>query len=248
MSEHAGMVWRAVRPHGDRRTAARGLLLMLAIAVVAGCSSHGGGTAVAVPAAVRNSDSAPLPALTRPATGWNGWQPPSPTPKPNITLTDTAGQPFNLQVETRGVVTLFYMGYTHCPDACPTTMAELAHVLTALPPAVANQIKVVFVTTDPARDTPSVLRAWLGQFNPQFIGLTGSEQQIAQLSQDVDMPPPQRQSGAGSAGYGVVHASVVWAFDRQDNLAHLLYPEGTSSGAFTHDLTRLVQAGWQASP
>jgi len=104
MSEHARMVWRAVRPHGDRRTAALVLLLMLAIAVVAGCSSHGGGTAVAVPAAVRNSDSAPLPALTRPATGWNGWQPSSPTPKPNITPTDTAGRPFRPVGQGRATV------------------------------------------------------------------------------------------------------------------------------------------------
>ena len=248
MSEHAEMAMRALRPHGGRRIVAGGLLLMLAVVVVAGCSGHGGAAAAAVPAAARNTDSAPLPGLTRPATGWSGWQPPSPTPKPNITLTDTAGQPFNLKVETTGFVTLFYMGYTHCPDACPTTMAELAHVLATLPPAVANRIKVVFVTTDPARDTPAVLRVWLDQFNPHFIGLTGSMQQIAQLSQDVDMPPPQRQSGAGSAGYGVVHASVVWAFDGQDNLAHLIYPEGTRSGAFAHDLTRLVQAGWQTSP
>jgi len=243
MSKYAEMAMRAPRPHGGRRTAARGLLLMLAIAMVAGCSSHV--SAAAVPAAVRTTVNAPL---TRSATVWNGWQQPSPTPKPNITLTDTAGQPFNLQVKTKGVVTLFYMGYTHCPDACPTTMAELAHVLTTLPPALANQIKVVFVTTDPARDTPSVLRAWLDQFNPNFVGLTGSMQQIDQLSRDVGMPLPQRQSGAGSADYGVVHASVVWAFDRQDNLAHLVYPEGTRSGAFAHDLMRLVQAGWQPSP
>jgi len=264
MGELAGMARQAARTPGDRGrrrvapltrpavtmgTVAGGLLLMLMVIVMAGCSGHGGATAAAAsPAARGDTDSAPLPAVARAATGWNGWQPLSPTPKPNITLTDTTGQPFDLQGETNNVVTLFYMGYTHCPDACPTTMAEFAHVLATLPPAIANQIKVVFVTTDPVRDTPSVLRAWLDQFNPRFIGLTGSVQQIAQVSEDVGMPPPQPESIQGTGGYQVIHASVVWAFDRQDNLAHLIYPEGTSSQAFALDLTRLVEMGWEPAP
>jgi cytochrome oxidase Cu insertion factor (SCO1/SenC/PrrC family) len=98
-----------------------------------------------------------------------------PLPKPNVVLTDTAGARFDLRSKTQGHVTLLFFGYTHCPDICPVHMAYLASALKKLPASSAEQFRVVFVTTDPTRDTPKALRAWLDHFDKHFIGLTGSE-------------------------------------------------------------------------
>src|SRR5215467_7915591 len=81
-----------------------------------------------------------------------------PLPKPRFTLTDTAGVPFDFWRETQGYVTLLFFGYARCPDQCPLHMANIAVSLKKIPTAVADQVKVVFVTTDPARDSPTVLR------------------------------------------------------------------------------------------
>ena len=161
-------------------------------------------------------------------------------PKPNFTLTDTSGQPFNLQKDTAGYVTLLYFGYTHCPDICPTQMADMAIGLSKVPSAVRAQVKVVFVTTDPNRDTPSVIRAWLNAFNPSFIGLTGTVAQIDAAEQTVGMPPATVEPIAGTTNYSVDHAAWVIAFTK-DNLAHAIYPAGITASVWSHDLPRLVK-------
>src|ERR1700757_3986387 len=83
-----------------------------------------------------------------------------PLPKPRFVLTDTSGAPFDFWNRTVGSVTLLFFGYTYCPDQCPTHMANIGAALKKLPPGVADQVKLVFVTTDPARDTPVELRGW----------------------------------------------------------------------------------------
>src|SRR5690349_22333459 len=98
--------------------------------------------------------------------------------KPNFALTDTSGSVFNFREQTEGTVTLLFFGYTYCPDQCPMHMANLGAALKKLPAGIANQIRLVFVTTDPERDTPTVLRRWLDLFDRRFIGLTGSERAI----------------------------------------------------------------------
>jgi protein SCO1/2 len=73
--------------------------------------------------------------------------------KPDFTLNDTASEPFDFRTETEGFVTLLFFGYTYCPDVCPIHMANIGAVLATLPPGIANQVKVVMVSTDPNRDT-----------------------------------------------------------------------------------------------
>ncbi|HEY7573705.1 MAG TPA: SCO family protein, partial [Thermoanaerobaculia bacterium] len=85
-------------------------------------------------------------------------------PKPDFTLTDTEGGPFDFRARTDGFVTLLFFGYTHCPDVCPVHMANIAAVLADLDYADRARIRVVFVTTDPERDTPGRLREWLDRF------------------------------------------------------------------------------------
>src|ERR1022692_3780305 len=92
-----------------------------------------------------------------------------PLPKPKFVLTDTSGAPFDFWSRTQGSVTLLFFGYTDCPDQCPMHMANIGIALKKLPPGIAGQVQLVFVTTDPARDTPRELRRWLDNFDKHFV-------------------------------------------------------------------------------
>jgi protein SCO1/2 len=165
-------------------------------------------------------------------------------PKPDFTLTDTSGQTFNLRAQTAGDVTLLYFGYTHCPDICPTHMANIAAAMRKLPPSVTSQIKVVFVTTDPARDTPTVLRTWLDHFGPAIIGLTGTVDQVHAAETASGLPDSVTES-LGNGNYAVDHAAAVLAFT-SDNLDHVVYPAGYVESDWVNDLPKLVR-GWSTS-
>lgn len=169
-----------------------------------------------------------------------------PLPKPEVTLTATDGSPFNLRRATDGFVTLVFFGYTHCPDICPVHMANLGSVLASLDPRVTERIKVIFVTTDPRRDTPVVLRAWLDHFSRSFIGLVGDSITLAGAQESLKLAPAViEKAAAADTGYGVGHSSLVVAFTA-DNLAHVVYPFGTRQEDWAHDLPELVRRGWGA--
>jgi protein SCO1 len=167
-----------------------------------------------------------------------------PLPKPKVTLTDTSGAPFDLWLKTQGYVTLLFFGYTHCPVECPLHMANIATALEQMPKGFAEQVKVVFVTTDPARDSPGVLRSWLDHFDRRFIGLTGSEAAI-EAAQRAAGIPSARKTALVNKDYEVGHASFVLAYTK-DNLAHLIYPGGVAPVAWAHDLPRLVKEVWSS--
>src|SRR5437016_14673800 len=115
------------------------------------------------------------PRADRPEATYRGALVTPPLPKPGFVLTDTSGAPFDFWNRTQGSVTLLFFGYTYCPDQCPMHMANLGVALKKLPPGIADQVKLIFVTTDPGRDTPVQLRRWLDNFDKHFVGLTGSE-------------------------------------------------------------------------
>src|SRR5579871_795606 len=117
-----------------------------------------------------------------------------PLPKPGFLLTDTTGAPFDFRNRTQGSVTLLFFGYTYCPDQCPMHMANIGMALKKLPPGIADQVKLVFVTTDPARDTAPVLRRWLDLFDRRFIGLTGTEAAIDQVQRVTGVPVASKNS------------------------------------------------------
>jgi len=193
--------------------------------------------------ALRSSGGSSASGALPHAKGLDGVLQDPPVPKPNFTLTDTSGHPFNLQGQTAGDVTLLYFGYTHCPDICPTQMANIALGLKHESASVRSHIKVVFVTTDPHRDSPQVLREWLDNFNPSFIGLTGSDQQITAAEASVGMPPSEVEP-LGGGNYSVDHAAWVLAFTL-DNQAHAIYPAGfDTASVWSHDMSRLVT--WRA--
>jgi protein SCO1 len=124
-------------------------------------------------------------------------------------------------------------------------MATTAGALRRLAPAARQRIMVVFVTVDPARDTPPVLRDWLGHFDPSFIGLTGTLPQI-ELAELAARAAPSTFEPDGKGAYGVDHGGDVVAYT-PDDLAHLEYPGGVSAAGEAHDLARLVTQGWQAT-
>ena len=165
-----------------------------------------------------------------------------PLPKPRFTLTDTAGAPFDFWAKTQGHVTLLFFGYTRCPDECPLHMENVAMGLKKLPMKVQDQIRLVFVTTDPVRDEPHVLRVWLKRFDERFIGLTGSDAAIEAVQRAAGLPPARKTVRAGD-DYAVSHANVVLAYSK-DNLAHLMYPGGVTRQDWVHDLPQLVNETW----
>src|ERR1700737_1215767 len=111
-----------------------------------------------------------------------------PLPKPRFVLTDTSGSSFDFWQRTQGYVTLLFFGYTYCPDQCPMHMATLGMALKKMPAGIADRVKLVFVTTDPARDVPVVLRRWLDHFDKRFIGLTGTEAAIEAVQRAAGVP------------------------------------------------------------
>ncbi len=118
---------------------------------------------------------------------------PEPYQRPSFTLTDTEGETFDFGAETGGELTLLFFGYTNCPDVCPTTMADVAVALRGVDADLAERVQMVFVTTDPATDTPEVLGEYLDRFDAdlptQFIGLTGDLEGVerAQLAAGVPL-------------------------------------------------------------
>src|SRR5690242_8653141 len=109
-------------------------------------------------------------------------------PKQDFTLLDTRGQPFRFAADTHGAATLLYFGYTNCPDVCPVQLTNIATALKRLPTDVQSKVRVVFVTTDPTRDTPERLRSWLDNFDSRFIGLRGGLDTVNAIAASLGLP------------------------------------------------------------
>lgn len=154
-----------------------------------------------------------------------------PQPRPTFTLTDTAGKPYDFATETRGEPTLLYFGYTHCPDVCPTTMADIAAALRGTPEPLRGEVRVVFVTTDPARDTGTVLAKWLRNFDPdlprRFVGLTGTVAQV-EAAQAASKIPVATDGGQTHSAEQLLYGA--------DDYARVAYVSGSSPDDLRHDL------------
>jgi protein SCO1/2 len=170
-----------------------------------------------------------------------GWIVDDPLPKADFTLESMNGGGFSFLKETEGFVTLLFFGYTYCPDICPLHMANISAVLKKLAPDVANQVKMVFVTTDPERDTPERLREWLGHFDRKFVGLRGTLDEVNAIQVSIGLGPAFREE-MPSGDYGMAHAARVLAYTT-DNKAHVMYAFGTRQEDWAHDLPMLVENG-----
>jgi len=162
-------------------------------------------------------------------------------PRPGLTLTHSDGRPLDFRADTRGTLTFLFFGYTHCPDVCPLHMANLAAALRELPEAQAKQVRVVFVTTDPERDTPERLTSWLANFDSTFIGARGSPQVLEAAQRSLGMPVASRDAQVpDSGGYTVSHGAHLWAFTPDDS-AHVVYPMGMGREVLAADIPILLR-------
>lgn len=168
-----------------------------------------------------------------------------PVEMPDITLTDQNGQPFDLQEQTKGYVTLLYVGYTHCPDICPTHLYNMSEALKQLPKDVSSKVKVVFVTADPERDSPEALKSYLKTFDPNFIGLTGTREQTDAFQETLGVNVATR-TDLGGGNYTVNHAAYVIAFTKEQ-VGYTVYPAGMGIPEWLNDLPLLVKKGFEPS-
>ncbi|MFJ5273608.1 SCO family protein [Streptomyces sp. NPDC088358] len=163
-----------------------------------------------------------------------------PFEKPDLVLTDTHGKKYDLLAETKGRPTLIYFGYTHCPDVCPTTMSNLAVAKKQLPKAEQDELRVVFVTTDPGRDTPAALGKWLKGIDPAFIGLTGdfATVQAGARTLHISIEPTTKNKNGKLVS---VHGTQVIAFSPKTDDGYVLYSEAATVDDYTKDLPKLIK-------
>jgi protein SCO1/2 len=142
---------------------------------------------------------------------------------PDFTLTDQTGAPLHL-TDLRGKVILMTFGFTHCPNICPTTLAHLAAIERSLPPAEQARLRVLFITVDPARDTPAVLKDYVGFYASNFTGLTGSADDIAKVAKAYGAYYEAVLQDSQVAGnyYTVNHSAYIYLIDPAGRYA-LLY-------------------------
>ncbi|MFF3345728.1 SCO family protein [Streptomyces sp. NPDC002779] len=162
-----------------------------------------------------------------------------PFEKPDLVLTDTHGKTYDFREETAGKPTLIYFGYTNCPDVCPLTMNNIAVAKKQLPKAQQDELRVVFVTTDPERDTASALGEWLKGIDPQVVGLTGdfATIQAGARTLGISIEPPHKEKGKTVSSHG----TQVIAFSPKTDGGYVLYGEDATVDDYTADLPELIK-------
>lgn len=152
-------------------------------------------------------------------------------------LTDTSGETVTA-TDTDGNIRLMFFGFTSCPDICPTTLQKLSRAVNDLPESAREDVRIIFVSVDPERDTPERIKSYVEFFNDDIIGLTGSEENLRELSKryrttfGYEVPDE-------NGNYDVSHSSAVYVFDRKGE-ARLLVRPGQSLEELTADLTALA--------
>ena len=137
-----------------------------------------------------------------------------PIPAAEIKLMDFDGRTFSLS-ELRGKVVMLYFGYTNCPDECPLTMAHLKLATDNLG-SRSEDVRVVMITTDPARDTPRAMKSFLGKFSPDFIGLVGMSDELVKVWSDY---------GVTVEDGGETHSYFIYLIDRTGNFRETFLPD-----------------------
>ena len=173
--------------------------------------------------------------------GYHGAVLTKPYDVPAVALTDTRSRGHSLVRDARTPLTLVFFGYTHCPDVCQMVMSTITSGLTRLTPQEREQVDVVFVTTDPARDDPGTLRSYLDQFDDDFIGLTGDLPTITAVAEELGVYVERGKKLPGG-GYEVDHSTPVVGVD-DEGTAPIVWTQGTSSQEFADDIELLLAGG-----
>lgn len=221
----------ADRGHGARRRLGYVALLAALAVGVAGCSSSGEGgdpDSSAVVEGVSTGDD----------HGFEGAYLSSPYVVPDVSLDDTDGASFSLAASDAPVKIVFF-GYTKCPDICQIMMSTISSALTRLDAEEKKQVEVVFVTTDPARDTGPVLREYLDRFGTGYVGLTGSLPTIMRLGDPMKVYIAKGKK-LPSGGYEVDHSTYVFGVTGAD--VRVIWTQGTSPAAMAADIIKLLKS------
>ncbi|MDQ2971472.1 MAG: SCO family protein [Pseudomonadota bacterium] len=157
-------------------------------------------------------------------------------PDLQFNLTNDNGNPITAS-DFRGKYVVMYFGYTHCPDVCPLTLVHLHLVMQKLG-VDTGKVQILFVSVDPARDTPQVLHQYVNAFDPRIVGLTGTPAQIAAMAKNY-RAAFNRDATQANGGYEVSHSSGIYIFDRAGH-ARLLGTSADTVDAITHDLKLLI--------
>ena len=152
-------------------------------------------------------------------------------------LIDQHNNSFRLS-DQRGKVVLIFFGYTHCPDVCPVTLSEFKQVKSQLK-GLAENVEFVFVTVDPERDSPEHLSAYLRNFDPEFVGLSGEQTDLEEVWRNFGVYAA-RQDTDTAAGYLVDHTARVYAIDTHGNW-RLTYPYGMEIEKIYQDVRHLIR-------
>jgi protein SCO1/2 len=155
----------------------------------------------------------------------------------DLPLTDHNGQPRHLR-DFAGKVVVVFFGYTQCPDVCPTSMSELAEVKRALGDQ-GGKLQGIFVTVDPERDTPEVLKAYMANFDPSFLALTGTPEQLAAVAKDFKIYY-QRVEGQTPTSYTMDHSAGSYVYDTAGRL-RVYHRYGSGAQALASDVRALLQ-------
>lgn len=215
------------------RRAAMGVVassVAAALCACSGASDDGSAASAQNPAGVQISN-------IRQDSTFRGTEPATPYEMPDITLRADNGDDFNLVRDTAYPVTLVFFGYAHCPDECPLILNELAAVYRTLPAPVRAQTQVLFITTDPRRDTESALRAYLRRFDPRFVGLTGPLPDLLAAAKSMGVAVSGMEPLPGG-GYDVGHSIQVIGF--RGNEAPVIWTQGTPAADIVADVDKLA--------
>ncbi len=140
-------------------------------------------------------------------------------------LVDQNGKPFT-DADLKGKWHLVFFGYTHCPDVCPTTLNELSLALDKLDKKERAEVKVVFISVDPERDTPAVMKSYVEAFDAPIIGLTGTDAEVKQAAKDYHVYYSKHPRPDG--GYDMDHSAFVYVMNPQGKFSAILSPENTA--------------------
>lgn len=168
---------------------------------------------------------------------WNGKDISDLMPPLEYQLVDETGNP-TTAADYEGQVRLLFFGFTHCPDICPATLAHLRNALREVPEERRDEVTVLFVSVDPQRDTPAKLAEYTEYFGPNFVGMTGTEPALRELSQRYRTTFGYGEPDA-EGHYDVSHSSAIYAFDREGDARLLMRAELTPE-KIAQDLDHLL--------
>ncbi len=160
---------------------------------------------------------------------------------PDVSLTATDGSAYSLSQGPDAALTLVFFGYTQCPDICQVVMADITSALARLDAPTREQVAMLFITSDPARDDPATLREYLDRFDPSFEGLTGPLARIVRVGERLGVAI-EKGPRLPSGGYEVAHGTQIVGVEA-DGRAPIVWTQGTSAEQLAHDIVRLLDAG-----